>query len=250
MAGTTPIYGLPYPQSSDLVSAYPALGQDLATDLDGILAAKSSLSTLTTKGDLYVATASATEARLGVGTNGQVLTADSSTASGLKWANAGGLVLLASSTISGGTAISFTSKFSASYINYLILINVESGNADVEMNVRVRSGSSDDSGNNYSYQILSAGSTSVSASRTTSVSSGFIGYGDTASTSGFAVTLYSPFAATSTAYQVFNTQADAALTSYLPVGTHSQATSYDGCTIFAGAGKTWTGQASLYGYAI
>lgn len=40
MAGTTPIYGLPYPQSSDLVSAYPALGQDLATDLDGILAAK------------------------------------------------------------------------------------------------------------------------------------------------------------------------------------------------------------------
>lgn len=40
MAGTTPIYGLPYPQSSDLVSAYPALGQDLAEDLDGILAAK------------------------------------------------------------------------------------------------------------------------------------------------------------------------------------------------------------------
>ena len=40
MAGTTPIYGLPYPQSSDLVSAYPALGQDLAEDLDGILASK------------------------------------------------------------------------------------------------------------------------------------------------------------------------------------------------------------------
>lgn len=40
MAGTTPNYGLPYPQSGDLVSAYPALGQDLAEDLDTILTNK------------------------------------------------------------------------------------------------------------------------------------------------------------------------------------------------------------------
>lgn len=46
MAGTTPIYGLPYPQSGDLVSAYPALGQDLAEDLDDILADKYSLKTV------------------------------------------------------------------------------------------------------------------------------------------------------------------------------------------------------------
>ncbi len=43
-------------------------------------------STLTTKGDLYVATASATVARQAVGTNGQVLTADSTQTNGLKWA--------------------------------------------------------------------------------------------------------------------------------------------------------------------
>lgn len=41
-------------------------------------------SPLTTKGDLY--TYSTTDARLGVGTNGQVLTADSAEATGLKWA--------------------------------------------------------------------------------------------------------------------------------------------------------------------
>ena len=40
---------------------------------------------LTTKGDIYAATAASTPARLGVGTNGQVLTADSSTATGLAW---------------------------------------------------------------------------------------------------------------------------------------------------------------------
>lgn len=40
----------------------------------------------TTKGDLVVATASATIARQGVGSNGQVLTADSAVTNGLKWA--------------------------------------------------------------------------------------------------------------------------------------------------------------------
>lgn len=43
-------------------------------------------STVTTKGDLIVATASGVVTRVGVGTNEFVLTADSTTASGVKWA--------------------------------------------------------------------------------------------------------------------------------------------------------------------
>jgi hypothetical protein len=45
-------------------------------------------SPLTTKGDLY--TYSTADARLGVGTNGQILTADSAEATGLKWATPAG----------------------------------------------------------------------------------------------------------------------------------------------------------------
>jgi len=47
-------------------------------------------STFTTKGDIVAATAASTVSRLGVGTNGQVLMADSTAATGLKWGTAGG----------------------------------------------------------------------------------------------------------------------------------------------------------------
>lgn len=46
---------------------------------------KTDKSTLTTKGDLYAATAANTPARVAVGTDGQILTADAVSAAGVKW---------------------------------------------------------------------------------------------------------------------------------------------------------------------
>ena len=70
-------------------------------------------SLVTTKGDILVATAASTLARLGVGTNTQVLTADSTTATGLKWAtpSAGGsgitrsISSISTNTTAGATAL-------------------------------------------------------------------------------------------------------------------------------------------------
>ena len=60
-----------------------------------LAAAATTKATLTTKGDIYAATAASTPARLGVGTNGQTLVADSTASTGLKWATpaSGGKVL-------------------------------------------------------------------------------------------------------------------------------------------------------------
>lgn len=46
-----------------------------------------SASTLTTKGDIFVATGASTVSRLAAGSSNQALVVDSSTATGLKWSN-------------------------------------------------------------------------------------------------------------------------------------------------------------------
>ena len=78
--------------------------------------------TLTTKGDIYAATAASTPARLGVGTNGQTLVADSTASTGLKWATptSGGMTLLSTTTLSGASTT--ISSISQSYKNLLVQI--------------------------------------------------------------------------------------------------------------------------------
>lgn len=72
------------------------------------------------KGDLIAASASDTPARLAVGTNGQVLVADSGETTGLKWATAGGLTLLSTTSLSGSSTT--VSGINGSYKNLFVLV--------------------------------------------------------------------------------------------------------------------------------
>ena len=117
MATTTPNFGWAVPTSTDLVKdgavAIETLGDSIDaslvdlkggttgqvlakatnTDMDFSWTTPTDQTPLTTKGDLF--TFSTVDARLGVGTNGQTLVADSTASTGLKWAtpSGGGKVL-------------------------------------------------------------------------------------------------------------------------------------------------------------
>jgi len=77
-------------------STYPNPTLSATTNVNSIISSNTTVagavqsSTATTKGDLLAATAASTIARLGVGSDGQVLTADSTQTTGIKWATASG----------------------------------------------------------------------------------------------------------------------------------------------------------------
>ena len=101
------------------------------------------------KGDLIGATAADTPARLAVGTNGQLLTADSTAATGLAWATpaAGGGMTLISTYTANNTAATFTFSSISSTYKQVILVGTglqHAGNS-ADISYRVNS----DSGANY-----------------------------------------------------------------------------------------------------
>jgi len=75
------------------------------------------------KGDLFVGTADNTFSRLAVGTNGLALVANSSTASGVNWAETGGLTLIKEVALTSGGTANVTSVFSSTYRNYRVVAN-------------------------------------------------------------------------------------------------------------------------------
>lgn len=125
--------------------------------------ARSNATAPAAKGEIVVGTGSDVSGILGVGANNTVLTADSSTATGLKWAtaSAGGMTLLSTTTLSG-TSTSITS-ISGSYTNLLVILSRVSLTQDDFVNVTFNS----DTGSNY--QFNSGNGSSLALSRSTNV---------------------------------------------------------------------------------
>lgn len=147
---------LPYTAIHSAQASMPATGVDgqVWLDTDGTLSdtAFVPLSTIDAKGDLLVGTADNTVSRLASsGTNDQVLTVDTSTATGLKWATpaAGGMTLLASGSIAASaTGIDITS-ISGSYNELWLYVTNYSTTTAADLRIRTNNNSSGDYSANY-----------------------------------------------------------------------------------------------------
>ena len=111
------------------------------------------VSPLTTKGDLYGFSTS--DARIPIGANNTVLTADSTQSLGLKWAaaSASGMTLINRTAFSAQSSVTLNSVFSDTYENYFIAIQAVGSNSNHQLKLQLRytGNVTTTSGYNYSF---------------------------------------------------------------------------------------------------
>jgi hypothetical protein len=275
MATTTPNFGWPVPTSTDLVkdgaTAIEALGDSIdaslldlkggttgqvlakasGTDMDFSWVAQDDSNAIQNtivdaKGDLIAATAADTPARLAVGTNGQVLTADSTAATGLKWASAGSdYVLLNTYTMPGSaTSYSVNNIFSSTYTNYVIIGKMNNSSTN-SLSIKLRLSGTDSSASYSSfiqYWGINAGD---GVTKVNNSSAGI--YLENAGTSNWiSMEILNPFDAAATGFIHSGIQQLGDGYGHFGSGFHNVATSYDGFTLVTG-GANISGTFSVYG---
>lgn len=203
-------------------------------------------------GDLIYGTGADTFARLGIGTAGQVLKVNSG-ATAPEWGAAGGaagITLITNTTLSSGTT-NINNCFSATYKTYLIVLTITNMGSGANIRFRLRASGTDATTN---YKLQAAQFTGSSVSTYLSGSTDFWQFGNADPTKAFfMVDLMNPFATDTTfAFAKSVTGSAGAYTDPLveyPGAYNTNATSYDGITIYSHNGTTITGNARIYGRA-
>ena len=111
---------------------------------------------LDAKGDLIVATAADTPARLAVGTNGQALLADSTTATGLKWGAVGKILQVVQGTDGGSVSSS-----SASYVSTGLTASITPSSASSKVLIIITTNINTDSSSDGGKATIYRGDTST-----------------------------------------------------------------------------------------
>lgn len=211
------------------------------------------------KGDLIAATAADTPARLAVGTNGQVLTADSTAATGLKWATTSpsALTLITTNTFSSVSSVSLpNSTFTSTYTNYKVIFIVSSSSANTAINCRYRASGTDNSGSTH-YSALTISRVDGSAQSQTNINGGtFFTFGHnstgTPGTLGLSLDFLSPQAAAKkqilgTGFG-YNANMDA-FAAYSLGAWFNSTSQFDSFSFLTSGGATITGSYYVYGYS-
>jgi hypothetical protein len=174
---TTTNYSWSTPDDTALVKDGAAAIRSLGTAIDSTVFTNAGAAIAKTivdaKGDIIAATAADTVSRLAVGTNGQYLAANSSTATGLEWqtVSAGGMTLLSTTTLSGSST-SITS-ISQDYTQLYVTLKDVYGNASADR-LKFNFNTDTTSGNYYSNQLFIDNATT---GREMSFTNGYFGNG-------------------------------------------------------------------------
>lgn len=206
------------------------------------------------KGDLYAGSAANTYTKLSVGANNTVLTADSSTATGLKWAAAssGALTFISKTAFTAQNTVSINSVFTSTYTNYYIVMDYISTTAtDGDTTFRLRASGTDTTAN-YKCQRIYGSATTVGASADVfGTDEIYIGTGSTTGSApaGTSFVLMSPNEAKRTTMQgsvaCNNNGANTGMN--VVVGFQTDTTQFDGITFLFS--QTNTGSIYIYGLA-
>jgi hypothetical protein len=209
---------------------------------------------LTAKGDLISATAASTVARLPVGSDTQILVADSTASTGLKWAAAssGALTFISKTAFTAQNTVSINSVFTSTYTNYYIVMDYISTTAtDGDTTFKLRASGTDTSAN-YKCQRIYGSSTTVGASADVfGTDEIYVGTGSTTGSApaGSSFVLMSPNEAKRTTMQgsvaANNNGANTGLN--VVVGFQTDTTQFDGITFLFS--QTNTGSIYIYGLA-
>jgi len=199
------------------------------------------------KGDIIAGTAADTVDRLAVGTNGQVLTADSTASTGLAWSTQG-FVLINTTSFSAVSSQTIDSLFSSTYQNYRMILTLSAVSA-TNPNILgyFRSASADVTTNNNTESIIQYSTTITGAESGSTIE---FGRSSTSysSFSNYVVDIFNPQLARVTSYSSnggFVTNAGVPY-QYRSFGYNLSTTQMTGINIYPSTG-TMTGEVSIYG---
>lgn len=151
-------------------------------------------------------------------------------------------------TFSACTSLSLNGVFTSDYDNYMIVTRFSNDSSDVNVAIRLRSGGADETGSNYTYQVLVAGSTTVVGARGTT-SYMIVGNSSNDQRDGAEMVVYGPALAQPTALRSTSVTGFTNAEIYAHANTHSLSTSYDGFTFFrASALGALSGLLTVFGF--
>lgn len=262
---TTTNYSWATPEDTDLVKDGAAAIRTLGSSADTTV---KNLNPGTTAGDIDYYTSSTAKNRVAIGSNGQVLTVAAGVPSWATPATAGAFTLItptstansggtvttsgAAVTASGVNSVSLNGIFSATYEDYLIVIDNITGNTTDDFALRFRASGTDNTGaTNYKYCILygtDAGVAGAAGSAGISYAFAFEVTNVANASLGTVINVWNPFnAATITSFASTHRRTAG---SGLTTGRTVAIGSFDGITFTdAALGRTFSGTIRVYGYS-